>query len=57
MNNHESLEVIEKSVRLKLKEKLAIIEEKYGDSGNNKEDALHMFTAFETDLLCIWSIN
>lgn len=39
LNNHESLEVIEKSVRLKLKEKLAIIEEKYGDSGNNKEDA------------------
>ena len=34
LNNHESLEVIEKSVRLKLKEKLAIIEEKYGDSGN-----------------------
>ena len=28
LNNHESLEVIEKSVRLKLKEKLAIIEEK-----------------------------
>lgn len=45
MNNHESLEVIEKSVRLKLKEKLAIIEEKYGDSGNNKEDARWYYLA------------
>ncbi len=45
LNNHESLEVIEKSVRLKLKEKLAIIEEKYGDSGNNKEDARWYYLA------------
>ena len=33
------------SVRLKLKEKLAIIEEKYGDSGNNKEDARWYYLA------------
>lgn len=45
LNNHESLEVIEKSVRLKLKEKLAIIEERYGDSGNNKEDARWYYLA------------
>lgn len=45
LNNHESLEVIEKSVRLKLKEKLAIIEEKYGDSSNNKEDARWYYLA------------
>lgn len=36
---------VEKSVRLKLKEKLAIIEEKYGDSGNNKEDARWYYLA------------
>ena len=34
-----------RSVRLKLKEKLAIIEEKYGDSGNNKEDARWYYLA------------
>ena len=45
LNNHESLEVIEKSVRLKLKEKLAIIEEKYGDSGDNKEDVRWYYLA------------
>lgn len=35
LNNHESLEVIEKSVRLKLKEKLVVINEKYGDSSSD----------------------
>ena len=45
MNNHESVVVIEKSVRLKLKEKLAINEEKYGDSGNNKEYARRSYLA------------
>ena len=45
LNNHESLEVIEKSVRLKLKEKLAVINEKYGDSSSNKEDARWYYLA------------
>ena len=43
--NYQEYESIEKSVRLKLKEKLAIIEEKYGDSGNNKEDARWYYLA------------
>ena len=34
LNNHESLEVIEKSIRLKLNEKLAVIDAKYGDSSS-----------------------
>ena len=45
LNNHESLEVIEKSVRLKLKEKLAVINEKYGDAFSNKEDARWYYLA------------
>ncbi len=45
LNNHESLEVIEKSIRLKLNEKLAVIDAKYGDSSSNKEDVRWYYLA------------
>ena len=37
-NKHESLKDIEKSIRRRLTGKLRVLEEKYGDSSNKKED-------------------
>jgi len=38
LNKHESLKDIEKSIRRRLTGKLRVLEEKYGDSSNKKED-------------------
>ena len=38
LNKHESLKDIEKSMRRRLTGKLRVLEEKYGDSSNKKED-------------------
>lgn len=45
LNNRESLEQIEKSVRLALNDRLNQIEEKYGHSANNKEDGRWYYLA------------
>ena len=45
LKHHDSLETIEKSVQLKLKEKLAAVEEQYRDPDNNKEDARWYYLA------------
>lgn len=45
LNKRESLEQIEKSVRLALNDRLNQIEEKYGHSANNKEDGRWYYLA------------
>ena len=45
LNRHESLEVLEKSIRLKVEEKLNVIEEAYGYRENNREDVRWYYLA------------
>lgn len=45
LNKHESLKDIEKSIRRRLTGKLRVLEEKYGDFSNNKEDTRWYYLA------------
>ena len=43
LNKHESLKDIEKSIRRRLTGKLRVLEEKYGDISNKKEDTRYLW--------------
>lgn len=45
LNRHESLSALEKSIRLKVEEKLNVIEEAYGYRENNREDVRWYYLA------------